>query len=97
MDKPLPSRFPRISQAELDKRLADIERDDEERRTLSGRHASPKGKCVACDGDVVARVTFPVNDRLGGPPTNGYIDRWSCDSCHLVYDERPPTKKRNRP
>lgn len=75
--------------AEIPARIAAQKADERERRTLTGKHAPPKGWCHVCGGDVVAHVKFPHSDRIGGPPLQGYIAGWHCVGCKLMYFERP--------
>lgn len=75
--------------AEIPKRVAAQKADEQERRTLSGKHAPPKGWCHVCGGDVVAHVAFTRSDRIGGSPPQGHIAGWHCVKCKLMYYERP--------
>lgn len=67
-------------------------RDDrDDRRCLRGRHAPPTGVCRVCSGVVKADIWFHDTGLIGGPPPPGYIGRWVCQNCKLLYAECPPS------
>lgn len=63
--------------------------DEKDRRCLRGKYAPPTGKCRVCGGRVVGEVTFDYDGRVGGPPRQGYVGRWSCEGCSIVYAKCP--------
>lgn len=75
--------------ADLPKRMAAMEADDEDRRCLRGKHAPPTGTCWVCGGTVVAEIRFPNSGVMGGPAPRGYIHRYYCQICSIVYRDLP--------
>jgi hypothetical protein len=69
--------------------MAQLRRDEEERRSLTGAHAPKPGVCAVCTGEVQAQVSYPHTDLIGGPPQQAYVAGWECDGCGLLYDRRP--------
>lgn len=74
---------------ELGERVRDYEREREERRTLSGRHAPPVGTCAVCGGRVHGKIEFPWDGRLGGEPPQARVIGWECMGCGLLYGRVP--------
>ncbi len=66
--------------------------DADDRRTLRGKYTPPTGKCRVCGGRVAAEIAFPHNGRIGGPPVQGRVGRWSCEECSVVYAKCPTEK-----
>jgi len=83
----------RRSIADLPARMAEIEKDNEDRCCLRGKYAPETGVCVACKGKVVPHISFPWDGRLGGPPVQGHVAHWYCEGCGLMYQSPPPAKK----
>lgn len=66
--------------------------DAADRRCKRGKYAPPVGVCRVCGGAVTGKVMFPSDGRIGGPPRNGYVGSWSCDTCFVVYSQCPVPK-----
>lgn len=67
------------------------QRDDaDNRRRLVGKYAPEPGVCRICKEKVVPVIDFPNDGRIGGPPVQGFIKRWECSSCFIVYARCPP-------
>ena len=43
----------------------------------------------ACGGRVVALVRAPVQNLIGGGPTQAYVAYWHCEDCGLMYHTPP--------
>lgn len=71
--------------------------DAEDRRRLRGEYAPPVGKCRVCGGRVLGTVRFPSDGRIGGPPRQGYVGQWSCETCRIVYAELPTPAAKESP
>lgn len=75
---------------DFDEIVKSVKQDAEDRRCLRGKYAPPAGVCRVCSGKVVAEISFPDSERLGGPPRHGYISGWHCEGCFIVYWRCPP-------
>jgi len=64
--------------------------DAKDRRCLRGKHAPATGVCRVCKGNVVAEIDYPDDGLIGGPPRQGYVSGWHCESCQMVYRACPP-------
>lgn len=73
--------------------LRQQKQDADDRRSLRGKHAPHSGVCRVCSGKVVAEVSFEHHGRIGGPPVQGYVSGWHCESCQLVYRVFPPVAR----
>ena len=86
-------KFPPKKKIDLERALkeshAQREADEKDRRNMRGTYAPPIGKCRVCGGRVVGEIHYPDDGRIGGPPRQGYVGRWSCEACFLVYSRRP--------
>jgi len=82
------------SAGEMRERIAKLEKDREDKRTLRGKHAPKPGTCRVCGGSVVGNVAYPHSDRIGGPPLQAYVQDWHCEGCGIVYKFPPMEKKR---
>lgn len=70
--------------------LSDARQETEDRRTLSGKYAPEAGQCRVCKDKVVAKISYPNDGMIGGPPSQGYISGWSCVRCFIMYGACPP-------
>lgn len=68
----------------------EIQRDQEDRRRLTGKYTPAPGTCRVCGGRVTAEISSERDGRLGGPPARCFVSGWSCVSCRLVYRGCPP-------
>jgi len=69
-----------------------MKNDMEDRRRLRGQYAPKPGVCRLCSGKVVATIGIrhgPLGPKYGGPPQQHHILGWHCESCQLVYRQRP--------
>ncbi len=69
--------------------LAEHKKDEQDRRTLSGKFYPGEGICGVCQGTVVPDIHFDSNGRIGGPPPQGYVDHFHCKKCGLMYQHLP--------
>jgi len=88
--KKLPEATIARIQKEMPKRMAEMERDEHDRRCLRGKYAPETGRCVGCGGTVVGVIRFAHSDRIGGPPVNAHVAHWACQDCGLMYQKTPP-------
>ena len=86
------SKFP--SADDLQKRMAKLEKEREDKRTLRGEHAPKSGTCRVCGDKVVGTITYPRTDKIGGPPLQAYVKDWHCEGCGIVYKFPPKDKSR---
>lgn len=91
---------PKLDKETIAKILADaavrrkeLDRDLDDRRCMRGKYAPPAGRCLVCGGPVEAKIAFPNDGRIGGPPQQGYVKRWDCAGCGLMYGKCPPGPK----
>ena len=96
--KPRAPRIPKLTPASINKLVADLPRriaeqeaDEKDRRALRGKYAPATGTCRVCGGIVRAEIRFPHTDLIGGPPLQGYVSRFYCEGCQIVYRDRPTT------
>lgn len=66
--------------------------DADDKRCMRGKHAPRPGICRVCSGKVVATIDFDHGDRIGGPPVQGHVSGWHCESCEIVYRVCPRTR-----
>jgi hypothetical protein len=78
---------------EMRKRVAKLEKDREDKRTLRGEHAPKSGTCRVCGGEVFANIAYPQSKTIGGPSLQAYVKDWNCENCGIVY-KFPPKKTR---
>lgn len=71
---------------------AKLRADSDDRRRKRGKYAPPVGICRVCGGVVTGKIEYPSDGRIGGPPRQGYVGSWSCDTCFLVYAQCPNPK-----
>lgn len=95
MSKPR-AKLPTLSGKEIQRLMlegaARRRADDEDRRCKRGKYAPSVGTCRVCGGAVTGKIEFAHDGRIGGPPSNGYVGSWSCDSCFVVYSRCPERK-----
>jgi hypothetical protein len=86
--------FKPINSEELRAAMDQTKRASEDKRRLRGKHAPKTGTCVVCKGKIVAEIHFPSHGPLvlGGPPLQGYVRGWHCESCGLSYHHLPKGK-----
>lgn len=77
---------------EVRARMAELEKDREDKRTLRGEYAPKSGTCRVCGGGVFANIAYPQSKMIGGPPLQAYVKDWNCEECGIAY-KFPPKKK----
>lgn len=75
-----------LSPEEVKRQLEEIDRREEDRRTLSGEFAPPEYVCRVCGGCVAAVRAFSRSDLIGGQAPRAFIDHWRCEGCGLRYE-----------
>lgn len=76
----------------LEKSAKEIRKREEDRRCLRGEFAPEKGVCAVCGGQVLPKIVFPWDGRMGGPPSQAHVERWHCEACGLMYAKPPKPK-----
>jgi hypothetical protein len=88
-------KLPKIDQKKLPSaddiraRMAKLEKEREDKRTLRGQYAPKSGTCRVCSGNVAPNITYPYSRMIGGPPLQAYVKDWSCEGCGIVYKFPP--------
>lgn len=87
--------------ARVKKAMEERDQDEEDRQNQTGKYAPPKGVCVVCSGEVVAKVTReyrgdPMHQIIGPGGRNQMSSvhhGWHCVSCGLRYEFIPTGPK----